>query len=174
MINLLPSAYKRELAQEKQIKIMVVIGVLIWLCLISLALLLAFVLINIQSRAAIEGELLKIVRKDFSSSPEREIEEKIYVYEEMVGSINKHGSERSVVEIFDTITHFLPSDMHLYTMAYNDESDQVSLSGFSTSRQSVMELRRMLEESYLNVVFPTSTWVQRSDIEFTVKFSIYE
>lgn len=174
MINLISPRYKKSLSQEKNVRVITVLIFLLCACLVSLSLFLAFVLISIESRVVIEKELLRAVERDFTSSRESEIEEKVRSYEDMVKLVSSRGGQRSMVDVFDVISNTLSHGMYLRNISYSNQADKISLSGFAPNRDSVTEFKRALEDSFINVSFPSSVWIQKTDIEFTTTFPIYE
>lgn len=181
MINLLPPQQKEELKQEENFKLVLILGILILIFLLCLTLILFSIKISIEGQLA--------VQKAFLSQREREISQ-VEDLEKEIKNLNLTFSKLNsfyhqnpnFVKILEITSEALPVETYLTSFNFNpltqveDEKylGEVSLNGYSPSREILLEFKKNLEgkDLFQEVYFPPTNWVEPTDINFTASFKI--
>lgn len=173
MINLLPSQYKAELKEEKNWKLILILEILVLIFLTCLALILFSVKIFISGQLEAQKILLLQEEKKFKESQIQSLEEKITVSNQTLSKLNSfYQDQTNLTEILEKISEALPPETYLTTLNLN--LAQISLLGFSPTREILLEFKKNLEQEKLlgEIYFPPSNWVKPTDIDFSVNFKI--
>ena len=173
MINLLPPQYKAELKEEENWKLTVILSILFLIFLVCSALILFSIKISISSQLEVQKVLLLQEEKKFKESQIQNLEEKIAISNQTLLKLNSfYQSQNNLTEILEKISEAIPSSTYLTTLNLN--LDKISLSGYSPTREILLEFKKNLEKEKLfeEIYFPPSNWVKPSDIEFSVNFKI--
>jgi len=173
MKNLLPLQQKEEFLQEKNWKLILILEILVLIFLICLALILFSVKIFISGQLEAQKILLLQEEKKFEESQIQNLEEKITISNQALLKLNSfYQSQTNLTEILEKISETLPVSIYLTTLNFNPA--QISLSGFSPTREILLEFKKNLEQEELfeKIYFPPSNWVKPTDIDFSVNFKI--
>jgi len=173
MINLLPPQYKAELKEEENWKLTLILSILFLIFLICSALILFSIKISISGQAEAQKILLLQEEKKFEESQIQNLEEKITISNQALLKLNSfYQSQTNLTEILEKISETLPISVYLTTLNFNPA--QISLSGFSPTREILLEFKKNLEQEELfeEIYFPPSNWVKPTDIDFSVNFKI--
>ena len=183
MINLLPAQYKEELKQEEGWKLVLILEILVLIFLICLTLILFSVKIFISGQLEAQKILLFQEEKKFEESQIKNMEEKITISNQTLLELNSfYQSQTNLTEILEKISEILPINVYLTTLNFNPltatenekHAAQISLSGFSPTREILLEFKKNLEkeQTFEEIYFPPSNWVKPTDIDFSVNFKI--
>ena len=179
MINLLPSTQKEELIEEEKYKLVLILGILFSIFLICLILILFSIKIPISGQLEVQKILLSQQEENFKKSQIQNLEEKVISFNQVLSKLSSfYYSQISLAEISEKISQDLPSGAYLTIFNFNSGvpsgSGQISLSGFSPSREILFEFKTNLEkeENFQEIYFPPSNWVKPTDIDFLVNFKI--
>lgn len=175
MINLLPSQEKEILRQEEKYKLVLILGTLFLIFLICLILILLSIRISFSGQLNVQKILLNQKEESFKKSPSQNLEEKIVSFNQTFSELSSFYSSRSnMVDILEKISQDLPYGVYLTNFNFDSETRQISLSGFSPSREILLELKENLEkeENFQEIYFFPSNWVKPNDIDFVVNFKI--
>lgn len=173
MINLLPPQYKAELKEEENWKLTLILSILFLIFLVCSALILFSIKISISGQAEAQKILLLQEEKKFEESQIQNLEEKITISNQALLKLNSfYQSRTNSTEILEKISGTLPTSVYLTTLNFNPA--QISLSGFSPTREILLEFKKNLEKEELfeEIYFPPSNWVKPTDINFSVNFKI--
>lgn len=173
MINLIPPTEKEALAQEKQKKLVSILGFITVVFLAYLFLVFFAAELYIGGQAEIQKIALEQKKKEFQSLEIRKLEEKIVFSNKSVTQVKKfYENKVSLVEIVEVIHNLLPNGVYLNRFDYKD--GMIILSGFSATRSALLQFREALinEGDFFNVVFPGEPWIKPSDIDFLVSFEL--
>lgn len=171
MINLLPPQYKAELKEEENWKLTVILSILFLIFLICLALILFSIKISISGRLEVQKILLLQEEKNFEESQIQNLEENITISNQTLLELYSfYQSQNNLTKTLEKISETIPSGAYLTTLNLN--LDKISLSGYSPTREILLEFKKNLEEEELfeEIYFPPSNWVKPSDIDFSVNF----
>ncbi len=175
MINLLPSSYKKELLQEENWRLTLILGILFLIFLVSLILLLISIKIYIQGQVESLKVLADLEEKSLKTSGIPDFREKIdMANKKILGLESFYKAQDSTVEVLENIFQTIPAKIYLTSFFWQKSASQVSLSGFSPSREALFELKKNLEEEkeFTDISFPLSNWQKPTDIDFTVTFKM--
>lgn len=169
MINLLPPQQKKELKQEQEYKLLLILGISVIVFLVALSLMLFTVKIYISGKV----QSNKIITAAIPQDQEREVAE-----------INKNFKNLNLfyarsphsAEFFEKISKILPANTSLTSISLNfsqkEDNFPVSLQGFSPTRELLLQLKKNLdsEASFKDINFPVSNLLKPENIEFSVSF----
>lgn len=186
MINLLPPQQKEELLEEGKYNLVLILGILFLIFLISLILILFSIKIFISGEVEVQRILLSAEEKRFKESQIQNLEEKINTSNQTLSKLNLfYQNQLNLTEILEKISAALPLEAYLTTFSLNPISTpaggetqkylaQVSLGGFSPTREILLGLKEALEKEELfgEIYFPPSNWVKPTDIDFSVTLRI--
>ena len=191
MINLLPQTEKKVLKIEMAYKALLILAVTLLCVLVCFILILSSIKIYIAGQANVENIVFEQFEKQIQSSKSRETEDKIKIYNQNIADINSFYKDRTEIsELLQEVSEILPSDIYLTYFSFKtteekvkiENSDktkkeikrEVSMSGFSPSRERLFELKQILESKsdFKEVYLPASSWTKPYDINFSLKFSL--
>jgi len=179
MINLLPQREREILTQEENWKLILILGIIFLTFLISLALILFSIQVYISGQ--IEAQKILFSQKEVESSKVQDFQEKIKLTNLSFSKLNSfYQGVFNGSEILEKTSGALPpgtylTNFTLSTITGEEEYPaQISLSGFSPNRETLLEFKKNLEsqELFKEVYFPPSNWVEPINIDFSVNFKI--
>ncbi len=183
MINLLPIQQKKEILQEENWRLVLIVGITILAFLICLTLMLFSIKIYISGQVEVQKTFLEAEEEEFKTSELRNLEEELTLTNRTLLELNSFYQEQlNTTEILGKISETLPAGTHLTTLNFTSltitEKEkyiaQISLSGFAPTREILLEFKKNLEKENLfdEICFPPSNWVKPTDIDFSVNFKI--
>ncbi len=173
MINLLSPQQKEELLEEEKYNLVLILGILFLIFLISSILILFSIKIFISREIEIQRILLSAEEKRFKKSQIQNLEEKINASNQTLSKLNLfYQNQLNLTETLEKISGTLPPGTYLTTLNLN--LAQISLSGFSPTREILLEFKENLDKegTFGEIYFPPSNWVKPIDIDFSVNFKI--
>ena len=175
MINLLPPQYKEELKQEENYRLILILGILILIFLISLILILFSTEIYIQGQVKSAKILVDLEEEHFQTSEIQLLREKIILANQNLTKLNSfYQTQISSTEILEKISETFPSGIYLTSLSFQKSTSQISLFGFSPTRETLFKFKENLEErkEFTEIYFPPSNWVKPTNINFQVTFEV--
>ena len=175
MINLLPPAYQKELKQEENRRLTVILGMLFLVFLISLILILFSVKLYIQGQLASVKILADSEEKTLLTPQIQDLQGKINSANRNLAKLALfYGSQISAVGILEKIFKTIPSEIYLTAFSWQKDTSQVTISGFSPTREVLFNFQRNLEaaKEFTDFNFPSQNWIKSSNIDFYVSFKI--
>ncbi len=180
MINLLSPKEKIVLIQEENQKLILILGIILFLALICFALILLSIKIHISGE--LDAQKIFLEQKKLDSSSTQEIEQEIK-HQNLAFSDLKTFYQKDFrkSEILERVSQKLPSSTYLTnfslsTFIFKEKTSEFSifLLGFSPNRDILLEFKKNLEseDMFQEVDFPPSNWVKPNDINFSVSFKI--
>jgi len=173
MINLLPPQYKEELKEEENWKLTVILSILFLIFLVCSVLILFSIKISISGQLEVQKILLLQEERKFEESQMQNLEEKITISNQTLLKLSSfYQSQNDSTEILEKISETVPSDIYLTNLNLN--LDKIFLSGYSPTREILLEFKKNLEKEELfgEIYFPPSNWVKPSDVDFSVNFKV--
>ena len=185
MINLLPFKNKEELKKEKEFKLVFIAGIIILSSLVCFCLILVSIKILISSEIETQKIFYQQKEKEFKDSNLQILEDKILVSNKKITEIEDfYKKQISLINLLEEISGVIPSEIYIHNLNLNfliiDEKQkylaQISLLGFSPTRESLIDFKNKLEkeENIAEVNFPSGVWLKSTDIDFSVDFKIKE
>lgn len=152
-----------------------ILGIIILAFLVSFI----FILISIKISLSAEIDIQKInfeqKEKELGDPALREIENKIISANAVFSDLNSFYQEQiDSVFVFDRIFNALPAGIYLKNLSFNSVSSQISIAGFSPTREILLKLKENLEKetSFSEVYFSPTNWIEPVDIDFSLNFKI--
>ncbi len=180
MINLLSPNEKLVLVQEENQKLILILGIILFLALLCFALILLSIKIHISGE--LEAQKIFLEQKKLDSSSIQEIEQEIE-HQNLSFSELKTFYEKDFrkSEILERVSQKLPSSTYLTNSSFStviskEKTSELSISlfGFSPSRDILLEFKKNLEseDMFQDVYLPPSNWVKPNDIDFLASFKV--
>lgn len=173
MINLLPTVEKEKLLLERNRRIVTILWLLLLFFLTCLILILFSIKIYIQAQVKSQQYLLTEVKKEENQSEIEDLKEEINSINSSLTKLNSfYQNEIYLSDILEKISKTLPGELHLTNLSVIFPS--VSLSGFAPTTETLFEFKENLEKEpgFKDVFFPTASWVDLVDIDFSVTFIV--
>jgi len=180
MINLLPPKEKIEFFQEETKRLVVIIGSGVLVSLFCLILILFSIKIYISGQAESQKIILLQTEKEFQTSEMKNLQEKIILTNLTLSKLNSFYQEKFyLTKVLERISEILPPGTYLANLSFTPRLGEefraeVSLSGFSSSREILFEFKKNLEaqEDFKEIYFPPASWIKPTDVDFSLTFKI--
>lgn len=174
MINLLPLQEKKNLRMEENWRLVLILGFLFLIFLISLFLILFSVKSYLWGQVESRKILVDLEEKYFQSSEIQALREKITLANQNLSKLTPfYQKQKRGTEILEKISQTLPPGVYLTTLSWQKDTSQISLSGFSPTREILFEFKKKLEEKeFREIYFPPQNWIEPTDIDFYVTFKV--
>jgi len=172
MINLLPPEQIKELREEDNFKILLNIFFLLLFFLLSLFLILLSIKFYLSGNLESQKILLEKGEKTLGVEKEKEIKK----YNEILSRIDKFYQKK--ILLFPKVENFfgkIPQSIYLKEFEIKiDKKEKISfwVSGFSKTRESFLDLIKILKENYQEVSFPPEILLKEAEIDFSISFKI--
>ncbi len=176
MINLLPSQYKEKLLLEETRRLVIILGVLVFLSLFSLILILLSIKIYLSGQVQNLQTFLEFEREEFEVQEIKDLQDRVKISNKKLSQLDALYSQKiNLADIFNKTIKTIPPGIYLTNLSYPRETSQIILSGFSPSRDILFQFKKNLEKDFQNVYFPPESWVKSTDIDFSgISFKISE
>jgi len=166
MINLLPLSYRHSLRAEENFRLLLILSAVIGVFLACLALLLFALRLYVAGEIRTQEFFVASLKEQSAirSQELKDIQEFNLALLAISGLYEKRLSPTSILE---GISSHLGLDM--YVSSLNIAADKVTVTGFSSARETLLGFRENLQkdELFKNVYFPPSNWVKPRDITFS-------
>jgi len=173
MINLLPPSEKQKLLKERALGEVLILGIVFFSALVCLALVLLFIKVNLESKLLFQRAILSHREREFENSEAKRLEQEILSLNKTLSGIDSlHKRKVCLIDIFTKLSETIPNDVVLTNISYEKDGQELSLSGFSATREHLLEFKGLLEQEFKDIFFPTSSWVSSKDINFLVSFKL--
>ena len=176
MINLLPESEKEIILQEGNWRLILVLGTLFLLFLMTLSLIFLSININLASELNEEKILAGAEEERLKTAEMQDLEERINTLNGNLTRLNSfYGGQSDLTGILEKISETLPPGVYLKNFSYQKSSSQVTLSGFSLTREALVELKANIkkEKDFKDLDFPLSNFlVKPQNIDFYLTFKL--
>ena len=172
MINLLPPEQIKELKEEENFKILLNIFLLALFFLFSLFLILLSIKFYLSGVLDSQKILLEKEEKILDLEREKEIKK----YNEILSRIEKFYQKKT--PFFPKAEDFfknLPQSIYLKELEVKmDKKGEIffRVSGFSRTREDLLDLIKTLKENYQEVSFSPEILLKGTEIDFSISFKI--
>jgi len=179
MINLLPLDEKEEIFLRERLSLVSILAILFFSFLVSLFLILFSIKISLLGDLEVQKTFLEETEKEISTGEDlKEIIKNSNLTFSNLDSF--YQKELNLTQVLEKIAKLLPSGAYLtnfnFSLPPKKEvfQGQISLSGFSESREVLLSFKENLEKEveFSGVYFPPENWVKPSEINFTVTFKL--
>lgn len=181
MINLLPPFQKEEISREKRWKLILILGILLLSFFIYFSLILFSIAIFIDGEADAQKILFKQREEEFKNSKIKTLEEEGRSINEKLFRLNSfYRNQVNITELLERISNTLPVGTYLTNLSFVPQTQKeeklitVNLSGFSPTREILLEFKKNLEKEkdFKEINFSPHNWVEQTDIDFSVNFKV--
>lgn len=176
MINLLPIKEKEKLIWEKKLRLVLIIGVLIIICLLSLWMALLAVKIQVSTQAKTQ---ISLTQAELTKAHQlNEIKDKIGSINNLLSEMNKvYDNQIFLSDSLINISEILSRKVYLKTFIYEKDKFQISISGQVKDLEDLNDLRERFKEQgdFQKVDFSIpriSTEITDKEIEFRTNILI--
>lgn len=180
MINLLPIENQKEMSQEQNWKIIMILGMLILFFLISFSLILFSIKIFVSEKLDTQKILFEEKEKEFDSQEMKSLEQDLAGFNKIIFQLDYfYKNEFKITESLGKISTVFPPEAYLKNLSINIQANQegaslasCNISGFSSSREKLIQLKENLEkeESFKDIYFPPANWMKATSVNFTASF----
>lgn len=173
MINLLPPKERKNLIQEENWKLILILGFLFLSLLTCLILILLSIQIYTSGKIQSQKVIIEIWEKEFKHPETQNFREKIILINQDLSKLNSfYQSQINLIEILEKISGISLEGMYLTTLSYQKETSQISLSGYAPNREVLVEFKKNLEKEFPDPHFSPQSWFKPTD--FQVNFKIVQ
>lgn len=175
MINLLPPQQREELLAEEKFKLILTLGIIILAFLLSLILILFLIKISLSTDLEIQKIYFEQRKKELETLGIQELEERIKDYNLTLSKLKTFYQDKAdLISILEKIFQALPQGTYLTSLNFNPQISQFSLTGFSPSREILLQFKENLEKTagFKEIDFPVQNLIQTTNIDFSVNFKI--
>jgi len=182
MINLLPLKEKKNLQEEKRLKFILILGILLLAIFVSFCLILFVIKIIISSQIETQKTILEKGESEFQNSQLKDLQEIINNSNKALSELNTFYKQQfDFSDILEKISKILPPKTYLTNISFNSQIDKdgnrllaCNLSGFSPDRDTLLQFKNNLEKEteFKEVYFPPSNWISPININFSINFKI--
>lgn len=180
MINLLPPAEKIRIKKEENYRLIFIWGVFVLFFLISLSLVLFAVKTYIAGQVMCQSILVHLEEQKSQTMEAQNLEAEISLINHNLSKlVSFYKYQPETTELLEEITSVLPEEMYLSSLSLKPSQNgenkfQVSLTGYSPTREILLDFKNRLEEEeiFQGIYFPPSNWVKPLEINFSATFEM--
>ena len=175
MINLLPQSEKNILKTAEKEKIILILEIILFFFFLCLILILFSIKIQVASQVEAQKIILEQEKKEFESLGTKNISEDIISINKKISDLKSfYEKQFSMIEVLEKISKTLPDEVYLNNFSYTNNDSQVILSGFSKTQEGLLKFKQNLEQekNFQGIFFPLSSWIEKKDINFNLKFKL--
>lgn len=199
MINLLPPKEKIILAQERNKRVLIILGILILVFCICLSLCLFFTQKYISRSVKSQETIFEQEKNQLKDFGVEEFQNKISLINKNLSQLNSFYNEKTYLSsVLEKLSSLMPPGVYLTDFSFSQKEKlvkngkkeeegppktaedeiiiekEVSLYGFSPSRENLFKLKERVEKekTFKDVYFPASNWIKSSNINFYITFKI--
>ncbi|MCX6737955.1 MAG: hypothetical protein NTY11_00865 [Candidatus Parcubacteria bacterium] len=173
MINLLPPIEKIKRRQEKQLKLIWILGILI----IASVLCFVFILLSIKFYIANQIKIQDVL---VNEAKEKNIKVNILqgkiesVNSTLLGLNNFYQNQFPMTDFLERISQLLLENMYLERFSYQADNSQINFTCYAPTIDSIYQFRERMrsQEDFKDVNFVLPDWLEPNNITFRVSFKL--
>ena len=173
MINLLPPIEKEKRAQEKTLKLVWILGILIVASILCFSLILFSIKFYIADKIRVQGTFIEAERQ--KNSQVQVLQKKIILVNGTLSKLNNFYKNQFSISVFlEQLSSLIQSDVCLENFSYQSEGSRIILSGFALDIDEAHKFREILreQENFKKTDFTIPDWLQQKGINFRVSFNL--
>ncbi len=176
MINLLPPKEKKEIRQEETFRLVLILGIIFLIFLICFSLILTSINIILSGEAEAQRIIYEQREEEFETPQMQTLQRDFTSFNQTISQLDSfYQNQINLTEVLEKISQTLPQGAYLTNLIISSKKEReldCSLIGFSPTRKTLLEFKANLEveESFKEVSFPPTNWVEPKNIDFTVNF----
>lgn len=175
MINLLPPQQKQLLLQEERFREVLILGTIIIFSLFAFGFILFFIKFDLRNKVLDQREILLEKKTEFEASEIKDLEKEIESLNKTLSELTPLYQEKSyLTDVTEALSQTVPSGLYFTNLSFNKEKNEFSLSGFSPTREKLIEFKKNLEQNgnFKEIYFPPSNWIEPINIDFSANVKI--
>jgi Tfp pilus assembly protein PilN len=178
MINLLSPKQKKEIQQEETFKLVLILGIIFLIFLVCFSLILTSINIILSGEVEAQKILYEQREKEFETPQMQVLQKNLASFNQTIFQLDSfYQSQTNLTGVLEKISQTLPSGVYLTSLLAASKKEgglSCTLSGFSPTRESLLDLKANLEkeENFEKISFPPVSWVEPENIDFTVNLEI--
>jgi Tfp pilus assembly protein PilN len=183
MINLLSPQQKEKLAEQKTLRLLVILGTSVLVFFASFLLIAVSLLIHLKGEIQAQETSMRSVELRVEQGTLQSLKDRNTAFREVAAFYKNTTTPSSLIEY---IAQELPQDLFLTSLSYTpgtstktkgitkETRSHIILTGFASTRDSLFLFRENLHSTkvFENIVFPPSNWVNPRDIGFSVEMDV--
>ena len=180
MINLLPTEYKKEIAQEENWKLVMILGILVLFFFICLSLILLSVKIFVSGETEAQKILVEQKEKELLAPQMQALQQNLTNFNQTLFQLESfYQNQFKITKTLEQISTVFPSEIYLTNLSVSPQIKEeggwqtsYNISGFSPDRDKLLKLKENLDKegSFQEVYFPPVSWMKIANINFTATF----
>jgi len=179
MINLLPQEEKKEIIQEENWKLIIILGTLVLIFFICLSLILFSIKTFVSGEVEAERILSRQKEKELENPQMQSLQQSLTTFNRTLFQLESfYGQQLNLSDILERISATVPSGIYLTDLSFSNNYQKkekiCNLSGFSSTREKLLEFKDRLEKegSFKEIYFPPSDWMKATNINFILSFKL--
>jgi len=179
MINLLPQKNKEVLREEEIWKIILILGVNLFLALVCFSLILYIIVIFISAEINVQKIIYQQKKKDIEIPEIQLLEKNLIAFNQTLSNLDYfYQNQFRSVEIMEEIAMIIPSDIYLTDLSLKPSPDKenyadCSLVGFALDRDTLIRfIEDLQKKENFKDIDSTASWTVQRDVNFRISFKI--
>lgn len=171
MINLLPPIEKKKRTQERILKLIWVLGILVIASVLCFSLILFSIRLYIADQINTQEAFIEMERQ--KNLQFQVLQQKIKSINETLLALNNFYQDQFVVSDFlERFFVLVRPGMHLESFFYHRDGSRIIVSGYAANIDEAYEFREKLREQndFKEINFTIPDWLQPENINFRVNF----
>jgi len=181
MINLLSQEEKKEIIQEENWKLIMILGTLVLIFFICLSLILFSIKVFVSGEVEAQKILFEQKEKEIESPQMQALQQNLTAFNQTLFQLESfYGQQFNLSGFLEKLSATVPSGVYLTSLSVSNNYQEkawektCNLSGFSSTREKLLGFKEKLEKegSFEKIDFPSSSWMKATDINFTLSFKL--
>lgn len=175
MINLLPPQEKETLLWEERQRMGVLLGIVLFVFLLSFSLTLFAGEFYIKGEAQAANLALEAEKINFEASGFGEVQAKAEQYQKILVSLAGFTKqETNITMLAEVLSRALPPSTYLTFLSWGKDGGRAQISGFAPARADLFAFKENLESEpfFESADFPPGNWIKSGDINFQATLRI--
>jgi len=173
MINLLPPIEKRKRLEERNLKIIWNIGILLVACFLILILFLLGIRFYLLNQIELQTALIEYEQD--KNVQVQALKERVDAINNTLNNLNNfYETQFFSIKLIEEVETLLPEQIYLDTYLYQKDKLLVSISGYGDKVETIYKLRENFRKSELfkNIDLKLSDWLETDLINFSVSCNL--
>ena len=133
----------------------------------SLILILLSVKIYLAGEITAQKIFLEFEKESLAVKEMRNVQGQVQTFNKKLSRLDTFEDQKiNIAFLFNEILTTIPSGIYLTNFAYSKKASQITLSGFSPTRNILFQFKKNLEQEFQDVLFPPDSWIKANDINF--------
>ncbi|MDO8663230.1 MAG: PilN domain-containing protein, partial [Candidatus Wildermuthbacteria bacterium] len=156
-------------------RLILILGITALAALLSFILILFSIKVSILTNLEVGKIYFQQKERELAVPKNKEAEENIKNSNLIFSGLSDfYQKQIGLVDVQEKISETIPEGAYLATLNFNPSSSQIFISGFSPTRENLLEFRKNLEgeKFFKEIYFPPENWVAKTEVNFNASFKI--